>query len=126
MKLKLDGYLTVFLSLSLTLLLSIFFVLIRGAFTNYSKMKLECVTDIGINAVLGEFQSIRLNQPKFTQGNDFLILDMEHAKTVPNEDFVMDYIESSLRSLHDEMDSLFFKTIPTEEALAIWGKEGES
>jgi len=78
-----------------------------------------------ISAVLGDFQSIRLNQPKFTQGNDFLILDMDHAKTVPNEDFAMDYIESSFRSLHDEVNTLFFKTIPTENAIAIWGKEGE-
>jgi len=76
-----------------------------------------------INAVMGEFQSVRLNQPKFTQGNHFLILDIEHTKTVPNEDFAIDYIESSFQSLHDEMDTLFFEIMPTKEALDIWGKE---
>ncbi|MCL2050569.1 MAG: DUF5702 domain-containing protein [Lachnospiraceae bacterium] len=70
---KLNGYLTIFLSLSLTVLLSLFFVLIRGAFVNYSKMKLELVTDIGMNAVLGEYHRELLNQ------YDLLFIDLSYG-----------------------------------------------
>ncbi|MCL2717866.1 MAG: DUF5702 domain-containing protein [Lachnospiraceae bacterium] len=70
---KLNGYLTVFLSLSLTLLLGIFFFLIRASFINFSKMKLECVTDIGMNAVLGEYHRELLNQ------YDLLFIDMSYG-----------------------------------------------
>lgn len=73
MNLKLNGYLTVFLSLSLTLLLSVFFVLIREAFINYSKMKLECVADIGMNSVLGEFHRELLEQ------YDLLFIDLSYG-----------------------------------------------
>jgi len=45
------------------------------------------VTRHTIRGVVGEFQTIRLNQPKFTAGKDFLILDMEHSTTVQGEDF---------------------------------------
>ncbi|MGL6225611.1 MAG: TIGR04255 family protein [Thermoguttaceae bacterium] len=77
-----------------------------------------------LNNVLGEFQAIRLNQPKFTQGKDFLIFDIDHTKTMQG-DFLIDSIESTLKALHDEVDELFFEKMTTKEALAIWGKEGE-
>ncbi|MGL6195142.1 MAG: TIGR04255 family protein [Thermoguttaceae bacterium] len=78
-----------------------------------------------LNNVLGEFQAIRLNQPKFTQGKDFLILDIDHQKPMQGEDFSIDLVHSVLKSLHDEVDVLFFEKITTKEALAIWGKESE-
>jgi len=74
--------------------------------------------------VLGEFQSIRLNQPKFTEGTSFIILDMVHSKPTQGEDFTRDHILSVLESLHDEVDRLF-KQIPSQEAHRIWEKEAE-
>ena len=49
------GYITVFLSLSLTLILSLVFTVIEGARISAIRMKFECVTDIGMNSVLAEY-----------------------------------------------------------------------
>jgi uncharacterized protein (TIGR04255 family) len=73
--------------------------------------------------VLGEFQSIRLNQPKFTQGSDFIILDTEHYKRTQGEDFSQEHILSILKNLHGEVDNLFFEQIPSKKALELWRKE---
>jgi uncharacterized protein (TIGR04255 family) len=77
------------------------------------------------NTVLTEFQSAKLDQPKFSQQKqDFLILDMEHLKQMQGKDFSQDLVQKTLKELHHEVDSLFFEQIPTKEALAIW-KEAE-
>ena len=73
---KLNGYLTVFLSLSLSIILSLFFVLIRVSYVNYSKMKLEIVTDIGLNAVLGEYHRELLYQ------YDLLFIDLSYGTSI--------------------------------------------
>jgi uncharacterized protein (TIGR04255 family) len=111
-----------------------------GGFLSDSNVQLRQViiernTDIGgivrtiifrprdLQMVLGEFQSIRLNQPKFTKGSDFIILDMEHYKLPQGEDFSQKYILSTFEELHGELDCLFFEQIPSKEALELWGKE---
>ena len=78
-----------------------------------------------VRAVVGEFQTIRLNQPKFTAGKDFLILDMEHSTTVQGEDFSNEHIQTTLTTLHESLDDLFFNVIPTKEAIEIWKKEAK-
>ena len=50
------GYLTVFLSLTLGILTTFVMVLIGHAVQNGCKVRLECVTDIGMNSTLGEYQ----------------------------------------------------------------------
>ncbi|MDR2115271.1 MAG: TIGR04255 family protein [Planctomycetaceae bacterium] len=78
------------------------------------------------NIVLAEFQSTKLDQPKFSQQKEgFLILDMEHLKRMQGKDFSHDLVQKTLKELHHEVDSLFFEQIPTKEALALWGKEAE-
>jgi uncharacterized protein (TIGR04255 family) len=75
--------------------------------------------------VLGEFQSVRLNLPQFTQSKkDFIILDMEHSKSTQGEDFSQEYILMTLESLHSEVDRLFFEQIPSKKAHELWRKEG--
>ena len=49
------GYLTVFLSLSLTALIGFVLFLTGNAIRNGGKVRLECATDIGMNSVLAEF-----------------------------------------------------------------------
>ncbi len=56
------GYITVFLSLSLTLILSLVFTVIEGARISAIRMKFECVTDIGMNSVLAEYHRELLKQ----------------------------------------------------------------
>ncbi len=56
------GYITVFLSLSLALLLSLVFTVIEGARISAIRMKFECVADIGMNSVLAEYHRELLKQ----------------------------------------------------------------
>lgn len=50
-----DGYLTVFLALSLTVILSLFLTLIEAARMNAVKMQIECACNIAADSVLAEF-----------------------------------------------------------------------
>lgn len=56
------GYITVFLSLSLTLMLSLILTVIEGARISAIRMKFECVADIGMNSVLAEYHRELLEQ----------------------------------------------------------------
>ena len=56
------GYLTVYLSLSLALILSFILTLIEGARISVIRMEAECVADIGMNSVLAEFHRELLEQ----------------------------------------------------------------
>ena len=49
------GYLTVYLSLSITMLMSLILALYSGARIGAVKMKTECVADISMNSVLAEY-----------------------------------------------------------------------
>lgn len=55
MKLLTKGYITVFLSLSVTIILSLVLALYQGARISAVRMKTECVADIAMNSVLGEY-----------------------------------------------------------------------
>lgn len=50
-----DGYLTVFLSLVLSVMISLCLLLVLGARENTRRMEIECVTDIGLNNILAEY-----------------------------------------------------------------------
>ena len=72
------GYITVFLSLSLTLILSLVFTVIEGARISAIRMKLECVTDIGMNSVLAEYHRELLKQ------YDLLFVDTSYCGSRPD------------------------------------------
>lgn len=57
-----DGYLTVFLSLTLSIMISLCLVLVIGARENTRRMAIECITDIGMNNVLAEYHRELLEQ----------------------------------------------------------------
>lgn len=52
---KQSGYMTVFLSMSITIIMSLILVLFQGARIGAVKMKTECVMDIGMNSILAEY-----------------------------------------------------------------------
>ena len=54
-RLQTKGYLTVYLSLSITIILSLVLALYEGARIGAVKMKTECVADISMNSVLAEY-----------------------------------------------------------------------
>ncbi len=49
------GYLTVYLSMTITIILSLILVLFQGARIGAVRMKTECVADIAMNSVLAEY-----------------------------------------------------------------------
>lgn len=57
-----DGYLTVFLSLALSVMISLSLLLVLGARENSRRMAIECITDIGMNNILAEYHRELLNQ----------------------------------------------------------------
>lgn len=57
-----DGYLTVFLALVLTILISFLLTLIEGARYSTLQFESECVTEIGLNSIFGEYHRELLRQ----------------------------------------------------------------
>lgn len=57
-----NAYLTVWLSLCLTLVLSLFLTLVDGARRNGARLEIECVTDIGLQSILAEYHRELLKQ----------------------------------------------------------------
>ena len=86
---------TVFLTLSLTLILSLVFTVIEGARISAIRMKFECVADIGMNSVLAEYHRELLEQ------YDLLFVDMSygggHADIGNTEAHLKNYMQKNLR-----------------------------
>ncbi len=61
-KTKYNGYLTVFLSLSIMVILSLILVLLQGARIGEAKMRLEIATDVSMNSVLAEYSRALYDQ----------------------------------------------------------------
>ena len=62
MKKEQNGYLTVFLSLILTILLSLTITLIKGAYESTMRLYIECAVDTGMNNILAEYHRKLLEQ----------------------------------------------------------------
>ena len=90
------GYITVFLSLSLTLILSLVFAVIEGARISAVRMKFECAADIGMNSVLAEYHRELLEQ------YDLLFVDTAYGRGNPDisntEEHLRNYMEKNLRA----------------------------
>ena len=89
------GYITVFLALSLTLILSLVFTVIQGARISAIRMKFECVADIGMNSVLAEYHRELLEQ------YDLLFVDMSYGGSQPSvgntEAHLKNYMQKNLQ-----------------------------
>ena len=90
------GYITVFLSLSLTLILSLVFTLIEGARISAIRMKFECAADIGMNSVLAEYHRELLRQ------YDLLFVDTSYGGGTPSiantEEHLRNYMQKNLQT----------------------------
>lgn len=97
------GYITVFLSLSLTLILSLVFTVIEGARISAIRMKFECVADIGMNSVLAEYHRELLEQ------YDLLFVDTAYCGSRPDiantEAHLRNYMQ---KNFHPEEGRSFF------------------
>ncbi len=93
-RITMDGYLTVFLSLTLSVMISLCLVLVLGARENTRCMEVECVTDIGMNNILAEYHRELMNQ------YDLFFIDTsygtENASYKTTEMHLKDYLERNL------------------------------
>lgn len=72
------GYLTVFLALTLTIMISLCLTAIEGVRRNTMRMEIECVSDIAYNSVLAEYHRELLEQ------YDLLFIDTSYGTAVPD------------------------------------------
>ena len=81
------GYLTVYLAMSLTVILSLFFALIEGARMNAIRMQIELVSDAAMNSVLGEFHREMHKQ------YDMFFVDESYGTDSPSDQRVKEHLE---------------------------------
>ena len=81
------GYLTVYLSLTITIILSLILALYQGARIGAVKMKTECVADISMNSVLAEYSrqlyeqyGLLMVDTSYGTGNHSIVNTEEHLK----------------------------------------------
>lgn len=106
------GYITVFLSLSLTMILSLVFTIIEGARISAIRMKFECVSDIGMNSVLAEYHRELLSQ------YDLLFVDTSYGGGTPSiantEGHLKNYMQKNLQC--EKVTGIF----QTRDFLDMW------
>lgn len=106
------GYITVFLSLSLTMILSLVFTVIEGARISAIRMKFECVSDIGMNSVLAEYHRELLSQ------YDLLFVDTSYGGGTPSiantEGHLKNYMQKNLQC--EKVTGIF----QTRDFLDMW------
>jgi len=99
------AYLTVYLSLTLTVMLSLIMILIEGARTNATKMKALCAADVGINSTLSEYNKELLKQ------YDLIFLDMSYCSNGGGIESVQNRLEYYLKMNMDNAESHFYRDV---------------
>ena len=93
MLLRTKGYLTVFLSMSIMIIMSLILVLFQGARIGAVRMKTECVADIAMNSVLAEYNR------KLYQQYGLLMVDTSygtaHPSIVNTQEHLGHYVEKN-------------------------------
>ena len=91
---KAGGYLTVFLALSLTIVLSLCITLIEGARNNGARFMAEYAFDVGMNSILAEYHRELLKQ------YDVFFVDMSYGTNRPSiyktAEHLQNYMEKNL------------------------------
>ncbi len=93
-----NAYLTIYLALILALVLSLCLTLIEGCRQNAFYMEAECITDIGLNNVLAEY-----NRNLLTQYNLFAI-DMSYGTAVVRSQNISNRLEFYLKKNMSQQD----------------------
>lgn len=91
---QVNGYSTVFLSLSIMIILSLILALFQGARIGAVKMKTECVADISMNSILAEYNrelfkqySLLMVETSYGSGNHSITNTEEHLKNYAQKNF---------------------------------------
>ncbi len=99
------AYLTIYLSLTLTVLLSLCLTLIEGARRSCIRLETECITDIGLHSVCGEY-----HREVFRQYDLFLI-DSSYGTAVPTYCNTQARLEDYIRQNMDLKTSGYFNFV---------------
>ncbi len=101
------AYLTVYLTLSMTVVLSLCLALIEGTRQNAVFLEAECVTDVGLNSVLAEY-----HRELLAQYNLFAV-DSSYGGVMPRADAAKDhlkhYVEQNLSTEDVFLDWLLYR-----------------
>lgn len=95
-KKKSQAYLTVYLALTMTILLSLCLVLIEGARKNAIRLEAECVSEIGMNSIMAEYHRELLRQYNlFAIDSSY---GTEYGAKANTEQHLKQYVERNLSS----------------------------
>lgn len=104
---KTEAYLTVYMSLILTIMLSLCLTLIEGVRQNGIYLESECITDIGMNSILAEY-----HRELFQQYN-LLAIDSSYGTMLPQvgntEKHLKEYLEVNLLQGDVLLDWLLYR-----------------
>ncbi|MDR2044734.1 MAG: DUF5702 domain-containing protein [Clostridium sp.] len=107
-----QGYLTVYIALSMMVMLSLCLTLVEGIRRSTIRMELECVMDIGLNSILAEYHRELLNQ------YNLFFIDTSYGTGTPSyyntEEHLQEYIERNL-----SMEKIFLSEYRYRDFLAM-------
>jgi hypothetical protein len=106
-KKRTDGYLTVFLALSMTVILSLFFVLLEGARMNAIRMQIELAGDNAVNSVLGEYHR------ELARQYDLFFVDESYGTASPSETNVREHLLRYLEQNYSRSSLFSFGQVRT-------------
>lgn len=102
-----QGYLTVYLGLIMTIMLSLYLALIEGARSNAIRLEAECITDIGLNSILAEY-----HRELYSQYNLFAIdtsYGTYQAGKAKTEQHLQEYLERNMSMEDVFLEAFFYK-----------------
>lgn len=130
-----DGYLTVFVSLSLTAMISLCLVLIEGVRYKTILLETECIVDTGLNSILAEYNKELLEQYNlffidcaYGTGDCSYINTQEHLfeyldKNVSYQDVTLiDFLYGDLLSIEFDMVELEKISLATDHNASVFRK----
>ena len=120
-KKELEGYLTIYVALSLTVMLSLCLTLIEGARRNSIRLEAECILDVGMNSIMAEY-----HRELFQQYNLFYI-DSSYGSAYPSyyntEARLKYYLEQNLDIEKIPYVDFVYKDLLGMKLKDVWLKE---
>lgn len=115
------GYLTIYVALSLTAMLSLCLTIIEGARKNSIRWETECIMDVGMNSVLAEYHREMLNQ------YNLFYIDSSYGSAYPSyyntEARLKYYLEQNLNLREVSYVDFIYKDLLGLQIADMWLKE---
>ncbi len=106
------GYLTVYLSLTMAIVLSLCLALIEGTRSNAIRVEAECVFEIGLNSILAEY-----HQELFSQYNLFAI-DSSYGTSGVGTEMIVQHLQNYM-DRNFSMEKIFLEDFLYKDFLAM-------